>query len=218
MLTINNVHSAIFDIDGTLLDSMGIWSDLCSRCLRSLGVEPDEDVDSIVSDMTMQECASYVVGRYHLTKTTEQFEEIALSVIDRFYREEVGLKPGAMQLVTSLYKAGIPMILVTTADKELARAALTRNEIFQYFRALITCDEYGTSKGESFIFKKALEILGASDEGVYVFEDSLKAIRTARQIGYITVGIKDKSDEANWELIEECASYTVDGLDDITYR
>jgi len=218
MYELSNVKGVIFDIDGTLLDSMSIWEDLCSRYLTSLNVTPSEDVDSIVANMSMIECADYAISRYNLDLDRDDFIAGIRKIIEKFYREEVALKPGAKELVDSIWQAGIPMVLVTTGDRKLAGCALVRCKIFDKFEALLTCNDYNTSKESAYIFELAEDIIDrfAVKGDVYVFEDSIVAIRTAKQAGYKVVGIRDNSGCKTFDEIMKTADITIDSLEEIT--
>lgn len=204
-----SVKGAIFDIDGTLLDSMGIWEHLSSDYLKSKGIEPSEDVDAILYNMTFEEGCVYLKEHYESDKSEKEIAAGISSVLEDFYLYKVKAKPMAVKLVKSLYERKIPMVLATTGDERLAQKALERLGLFRYFKALLSCGALNTSKREAKIYVAALKQIGydISEKDVYVFEDSLTAVRTAREAGFTVVGIYDEASENEQEEIIRTAQY-----------
>lgn len=187
------MKAAIFDLDGTLLDSMGIWNDAGKRYLHSIGVEPEENLSIILFPMTMEVGARYVKEHYHLQQTEGQIMDGVLGIVRNFYYEEVQAKEGAKEFLERLSKQGIPMAAATAGNRELAERALMRLGIRSYFKEILTCTEVGAGKHEPDIYQKALEILGSVPEETYVFEDAFYALETAKKAGFRTVGVEDDS-------------------------
>ena len=151
----NCIKAAIFDIDGTLLDSMPMWQDVCARYLISIGITPEPDLSKKVFSMTLKEGCKYTKEQYNLDISEDEIEDGIIKLIEHFYYYEVELKPGAKELIMELNAKNIPMVLATTGDEDLATHALLRNGIFNYFKKLYTCGEYNTSKRERYIFDLA---------------------------------------------------------------
>ncbi len=203
------ISGAIFDIDGTLLDSMGIWEEVGMRYLQSLGILPEANLSEILFSMSMEEGANYLKEHYHLSKEAEQIKEDILKIIADFYYDEVTLKPGVKTLLELFEKRKIPMVLATSGDKQLAMAALKRLEIDGYFSKLLTCTEFKTSKREPLIYEKAIEFFNVPASGVIVFEDVLYALKVAKKLGCITVGVEDVTSQSDRAEIIEVADYYV---------
>lgn len=207
----NKLKAAIFDIDGTLLDSMPMWSDVCARYLISIGVVPEPDLSEKVFTMTLKEGCEYTKAHYDLSLSVDEIEEGIKSLIENFYYNEVLLKPGVKKFVEKLDSGKIPMVLATTGDEELASSALKRNGILKYFKKLYACGDYDTSKREKYIFmlaKSTLEEAAGTKlkcHEIGVFEDSLTAIKTAKETGFFVVGILDEESKDSWNEIKEIA-------------
>jgi HAD superfamily hydrolase (TIGR01509 family) len=199
------VKGAIFDIDGTILDSMPIWNDLGARYLATLSIKAEEDLGQILFPMTLEAAAGYVKDRYHLLQSEDEIVQAALDMIEKFYRYEVGLKPGVDVYLKGLHQKGIPMILATSGNRELATAALTRLGVLEYFQDLLTVSDYGTSKHEPDIYLKAAELLQVQPGECMVFEDVFYALQTAKNAGFLCAGVKDDASAEDWAQIRSIA-------------
>lgn len=105
------IHGVIFDVDGTLLDSMVIWEEAAVRYLNSLGLEPEENLSEKIMTMSMEEGADYLIDHYGVSLTRTQILDGIRELIRGFYEDEVQLKPGVEQVIKLLASKGIPMIL-----------------------------------------------------------------------------------------------------------
>lgn len=212
MRTLRDISAAIFDIDGTLLDSSGIWKDLGGRYLRGIGVTPRPGLAGILAPMTMQESCQYLRETYGLPASEADIQSELLGMISRFYREECALKPGAAELLEVLQNRGVTMALATAGDRELSRTALGRLGVLRYFSGIVTCDEYG-SKNRPGIFLAAAVLTGSSPTECAIFEDSLQAVRTADSAGFLTAAVRDISEPRQDEL-RSCADFYAESLSD----
>lgn len=186
------IKGAIFDVDGTLLDSMGVWDTIGEDYLRSLGYEPREKLNEKFRTMSIREAAAYYISEYGVPLTVEEICSQVNGWIERFYREEAQLKPGAAGFVKRLYDAGVKLVIATATDDFLVEAALERCGVMGYFSGLITCTHVNQGKDRPDVYRAAMESIGTSRENTVVFEDSLKALRTAREDGFLTVGVCDR--------------------------
>ena len=204
------IRGVIFDIDGTLIDSMSFWDDLGARYLMSIGVEPEADLGQVLFTMSLEQGAAYMKEHYALSSSEEEIRAGVLGVIDHFYRKEVPLKPGMREIVEDYHRRSIPMTLATTSDKELVTAALTRLGLFGYFDRLYTATELKTNKQEPRIYQEAARSMGTSPEETAVYEDVLHAIKTAHDAGFYTIAVYDAASDKDWEAIQQLADECVD--------
>lgn len=205
MRALSDISAAIFDIDGTLLDSSGIWEHLGERFLLSRGITPQPGLSGILAPMTMEESCRFLRENYCLPDSPEAIRTALLSMIAYFYRQECRLRPGAAQLVQALHDRGVRLVLATAGDRALSEAALDRCGILQRFSGIVTCAEYG-GKSSPEIFLAAAEIAGFPPEECAVFEDSLAAVKTAKAAGFLTAAVADIS-EPRQDLLEQTADY-----------
>lgn len=210
------IRGAIFDLDGTLLDSTGMWDELDGRYLRSLGRQPLDDLSEKLHPLTMLQAAELIRSEYSLTKSPEEIMAEIISLAEEFYRSEVQLKRGAEQLLKRLNEAGIPMCVCTANDRRLTLAALERLGVMKYFRGCLTCGEYGGKDSEG-IFLAAARLLETAPAQTAVFEDSLHALTTAKNAGFIGVAVYDRG-ESRTEQLRQTADIFVDSPDEFVTK
>lgn len=199
------IKGAIFDVDGTLLDSMFIWDELGSRYLESLKLVPEENLSDILFPMTLEESSSYLKKRYKILKSEEEIRDEIVSILKEFYIYEVKLKSGAISCLEMLKEHHIPMVITTIGDVELIQSALSRLGIDSYFQEILTCEQYHTTKHTSLIYQKACECLNLPCSNVIVFEDVLHAIISAKEAGCYVVAMEDESSKKDRTKIVEVA-------------
>lgn len=199
------IKAAIFDLDGTLLDSMHMWYEVGGRFLESVGVRPEKDLSRILFPMTVEEGAAYMKEHYHLRQNEQEIVQGVLGIVRDFYCNEVQVKEGALEFLKDLSGRGIPMVAATAGNKELAEAALKRLGVMEVFERLISCTEVGCGKHRPDVYFKALEILGTKPEDTCVFEDVYYALKTAKEAGFQTVAIEDDGSAEDREQIKEIA-------------
>ena len=200
------LRGAIFDMDGTLLDSMQVWENAGEDYLRALGCAPEEGVGELMKSMSLQQAALYCRERYALPLSVEEIMAGVNGRVEDFYRRQARLKPGAADFLDALSRRGVAMCLATATDLHLVEAALERCGVRKYFSALFTCTQVGGGKDEPRIYREALRHLGTGRTDTLVFEDALYAARTAKGDGFVTVGVAD-SYEKNEEELERLSDF-----------
>ena len=205
-----SLQGAIFDADGTLLNSMYVWRNLGERYLISLGIIPEKGLSGKLWPLSYDEGCEYIVKNYDLKRSVSEIQRGISSMIEKFYAEEAELKPGVREFLEALSEKNIPMVIATSGDRNLLRSALVRNDIDKYFAAVFTCSELGTDKRHAKIFMACADFLKLKPENIAVFEDSLFAIEAAKSSGFVTFGVEDASSINDKERIIETADYYVD--------
>lgn len=195
------IKGAIFDIDGTLLDSMPVWENAGARYLATLGIKARSDLKERLDALSLPEGALYMQKEYKLSVTTEEILEGVNQVVKDFYFKEAVLKPGVCDLIQKLKKNQVRLIIATATDAEMAKAALIRNGIWKDFDGMITCEEAGAGKTSPTVFELAREHLQTKKEETWVFEDSLYAVKTASKAGFPVCSIYDAYSRDNTEEI-----------------
>lgn len=199
----------IFDMDGTILDSMRMWGTLDVQYLNELGIEPDDKFHDEVRTMTMLMAAEYIHDRYQIQYEPDEIVRQFKAHIDDYYKNILQLKPGVMELIQKLSSRGIHMMVATANEYDMCEAALERNGIMQYMDGLITCTMAGAGKERPDIYIKACEMMKISIEDSVVFEDSLFAIRTAQQAGFTVIAVYDETAADCWDEICNITEYQV---------
>ena len=178
------IRGAIFDVDGTLLDSMFIWDTIGETYLRSIGYQPKENLNETFKNMSLHQAARYYQTEYGVTQSIDEIMDGVNAMLERYYRFEVPLKPGVAELLERLRQDGVKLCIATATDRHLVEAALDRCGILSCFGEIFTCNEVGHGKDEPDIFEAALRFLGTEKSETVVFDDSLYAIRTAKETGF----------------------------------
>ena len=204
------IKAAIFDADGTLLDSMSQWNLVPYKYVKSLGVAADENIAEKLFTMTISEAAEFIIDEYELSVTVEEAVEGMDAIIREFYKNDVKLKDGAGELLEFFKSRGIPMVIGTSTDRDCIEVGLERTGISAYFDRIYTSTEVGKSKEKPDLFIQAMEFMESSPDETIVFEDGLYSLRTAAALGMKTVGIFDEVSLSNQKELKELADLYVD--------
>ena len=189
------IKGVIFDIDGVLIDSMEIWTDLGARYVTGFGKEPEEGLAGKLFSMSMEQGAEYLREHYLPEKTADEILAGLSGMLRDFYYHEVKAKPGAGELMKQLHTLGIKMTAATSSPRDHVEKALERNGMLTYIERIFTCAEVKASKHTPVIYNEAARFMGLEPDKVCVFEDSLYAALTAAAAGYHTVGVYDEKGE-----------------------
>ena len=209
------LKGAIFDFDGTLVDSMFIWDTIGEDYLRSLGKEPREDLKETFMTLTLEEAAEYYRTHYGVTLSVKEIVDGVNAMVEGIYRTRVALKQGVADFLAQLKDNGTRMCIATVTDRYLVEETLDRLGILQYFSEIFTCAEVGYGKDKPIIYRKALEHLDTAKNETYVFEDSLFALKTAKADGFTTVGVYDRHENRQDNLKNLADYYIVDFADPV---
>ena len=187
----------IFDMDGTLTDSMTIvWEGAPAALLARYGRTPKADLHDVLLNMGMDDGARYLITEYDLPLTMESYFEVMYQVIADLY-ETVELKPGVREMLARLRAEGARMCICSNTRSSQCRTVLTRLGVDGYF------DFYIEAKGEKSkshpeVFFEAMQRLGGTDPAACaVCEDAIYAADTAHKAGFYLVGIQDAASAAD---------------------
>ena len=194
------IAGAVFDVDGTLLDSMSIWDTVGADYLRSIGFKPKENLNEVFKDMSLDQAARYYQTEYGVTLSVEEITEGVNALLEDFYRHRAALKLGAGELVRELSRRGVKLCVATATDRFLVEAALERCGVLSCFGRIFTCGEVGHGKNEPHIFEAALRFLGTVREETLVFDDALYAVRTAKKAGFPVAAVYDSHEKGQAQV------------------
>ncbi|MDO5521722.1 MAG: HAD family phosphatase [bacterium] len=209
------ITGAIFDLDGTLIDSMGVWDELADQYLLKNGIMAQKGVREQVKTMSLEESVAYFKEYYKMKKSKEQMIAEINGLITSEYEERIPIKEGTKELLEILKQKNVKMCIATATDKELVVKALKRLGILSYFRDVITCSEVGKSKEYPDIYDEALARLKTEKETTIVVEDAYHAICTAKAAGYTVLAVREQSEAENQERICGIADMYVETLKEV---
>lgn len=204
-----NKRYAIFDMDGTLVDSMGYWKALGRDYLAGLGMRATAEQLEPIGPMTMLESAAYFMETFGVPGPAQRIVDEMHAVMDRRYRSDVPLKPGVKEYLEELRERGVRMCVATATAEPLSHACLSRLGVDGCFDFILSCETIGVGKTRPDIYHLAAERLGAPPAEIAVFEDALYAVQTAKQAGYYTVGIYEPAYDKDWGRISALADETI---------
>ena len=198
-------QGAIFDLDGTLVDSMGVWHWIDREFLGRRGIEMDDTYTHAVKTMKYETAAVYTIQRYGLQESVQQVMAEWDSMALEAYRNHIRCKPGAAEYLRQLKDKGVKLALATVSHRALSEAVLRSNGIYELFDVLTDVSQVTRGKEEPDLYLFAADKLGLKPEQCIVFEDVLVGIRSAKRAGFLTCGVKDHSSKEEEVLIQETA-------------
>ncbi len=197
-------------MDGTILDSMGMWENLGSLFLLKKGITPPPGLREIIENKTLEESAEYFINDLGLEGTVSSLVKEVLSLISYQYYNELEMKPGMKELILSEYESGSNMCILTTSDRELAQAAMNRHGIAHCFKKIYTAETLGMSKRTPDIFIKTCELMGCEPKDAIVYEDALYAAKSAKGAGCYLIAVYDHANRSDWEQIKILADEIIE--------
>ena len=199
----------IWDMDGTILDSMPYWTNLGRDYLVSVGITPPQNLHEIIDAMTMEESARYFRQTLGLDKPEETIIEEIFSLIADEYRQLGPAKALAADAIPQAHRAGCRMCVLTTSDKELASQALRRVGLLDCFEAILSTDTLGLDKRSGTIYERTCELLGFDIAQTLICEDAPYAIRAAKQTKAKVLAVYDPESEGDWDALCRLADWWV---------
>ena len=205
-----HAKAAIFDLDGTLLDSMGVWKRIDADFLAQRGFEVPDDYVTTVSAMQFRQIAEYTIARFGLDETPEQLMDTWNEMARVAYCTVVEAKPGALTYLEELHARGVGLAVATSLPPMLREPALDHAGMRDLFDVTVSVDDVGdVGKDRPDVYLAAARKLGVQPRDCTVFEDLLAGMRSARSVGMRVWAMYDDSSAADWPAIRELADGTL---------
>lgn len=209
------IKSAIFDMDGTLVDSLMLWDvlwqELGSRYLGDKAFAPTALDDKAVRTMPLKDAMELIHTNYSLGESGEELLSAANELMIDFYSNSVQLKDGVREFLDYCYNNGVKMCITSATAPDLIDIAIEHCGLEKYFLKIFSCGVLGKGKDTPDIYLMAQEFLDTETKETWVFEDSVVAIETAVKIGMPTVGIYDRFNFGQDRIKEIATEYIAPG-------
>lgn len=195
----NNLKAAIFDLDGTLVDSMDVWSKIDEEYLKSFGLEVPDNLQKEITHLTLTETAKYFKEKFNIKDNINSIIDKWNSMAFYHYSNNIGLKEGALDYLKQLKENNIKIALATSNSVPLLEASLKNNGIYEYFDVISTSEEVKKSKAHPDIYLLSAKKLNVDPKNCIVFEDIPLAVKGAKLAGMTVYAVYDKSSEDSKE-------------------
>lgn len=213
------MKSLIFDVDGTILDSMPMWLELENNLLSKYGYTMEtigKDIKDKIESLSIKGMSKYIAETIAIDMTYDEVYEYFQRSIDYKYSNEIEVKFGTIEKIKALYRKGYQMAVASSSSSECIINAFKRLGIQECFTIYATADNIGLRKSTDEFWINVVDKLSKDVSEVILYDDALYALEQAKKLGIEVVGIKDFPwNESDWERIEEVSSYTLDGIYDI---
>ena len=201
----------IWDMDGTILDSMRYWLSLGEDYLIRRGITPPEDLRETIESMTLEESAAYFQKEFGIALSVQEIISGFLTMIADEYRHTIPAKSFASEIIKQAAAGGSQMCVLTTSDHDLAAEALQRVGLLRYFETILTAEALGMDKRSGAIYETVMERLGYVPAKTLICEDALYAVRAAAEAGSRTgakvLAFRDIANADDWAQITALADY-----------
>lgn len=213
---LKDIDAIIFDIDGTLIDSMWIWTNIDDLFLAKYNLTEPPNFHEGMEGKSYSETAQYFLDIFpELPHTRQELEDEWHQMAYDIYTKEIPLKKGAYAFIENMYQEGKKLGIATSNTRVLAEGTLKNNNIFPFFHSIWTSDEAKVGKPSPDVYLRVAESLGVLPERCLVFEDVPKGIMAGKNAGMKVCAIDDPFSRSQEELKRELADYYIQDFDDI---
>lgn len=212
---LEQIKAAIFDLDGTLVDSMGLWREIDIEFLQERGIAYHDSLQELIEGMSFTETAVFCKEYYHLSESVEELKAIWNRMAEHKYRYEVQPKPGAMEFLEELKARGIKMGIATSNSEELIQAVNGAYHFDRYMSCIVTACSVNKGKPAPDVYLEAARQLDVSPADCLVFEDIVKGLEAGKNAGMRVCAIEDVYSASQREKKREICDYYIESYDDI---
>lgn len=214
-MEMKKIKAVIFDMDGTLLDSMGVWDKVDRTFFERRGMTMPQDYHKNVKNMHFPVAAQYTKERFSLPDTEESIMEEWTELCYNEYEQDVRLKEGAYEYLKLLREKGIKLGYATANSRELCEVCLKNCGVLDYFTSRTYVSEVENGKSEPDIYLLAAERLGVTPDECVVFEDLPMGIKSAKKGGFTVCGVYEEASQKGEEDFKEYADYFISSFKEL---
>lgn len=212
---LRDIKAVIFDMDGTIIDSMWVWKEVDVDFLKKRGIELPEDLQRAIEGLSFTETAVYFKERFNLKESIEEIKDEWMDMVDHYYRNIIQAKKGVHKFLKYLKENGYLIGMATSNNRQLVEAVLLRNNILQYFDEIVTTCEVPRDKSFPDVFLETAKRLNVKPQECIVFEDTVPAVRGARAAGMKVVGVYDENGTCTPDELKEITDHLIEDFEDI---
>ena len=210
----SDIEAVIFDLDGTLADSMWMWADIDREYLSRFGLKPDRKLGAQVAGMSIEETAAFFKKNYGLKDSIERIIQDWVDMSIENYKHKVKFKPYAVEAI-KLFKAnGLRTAIASSNGVEMVKACLKSNEVEEYFDAVVTSSEAEHGKPAPDVYLLAAKRIGAEPSACMVFEDIPAGLMAGHAAGMKTIGVRDDHSSGSEADMRALADAYFEGFED----
>ncbi len=205
----------IFDMDGTLIDSNGIWRDVDTAFLAKRGLPYTHEYYEGVAHTVFPKAAIFTKEYCHLSESTDEIMAEWMEMAGDLYTTSVPVKAGVVDYLEKCRAAGERMAVLTSSVPAHCHAALGHLGLKPYFEQIFFAQELGMDKKEPAIYRKTAELLGVALGECTIFDDSIAACRSARAAGMHVVGVYDEFFHVSWDEMQTVCHRCIRGFEEL---
>ncbi len=209
------VKAAIFDVDGTMVDSMYVWEKVDCDFLTQRGIPVTSEYSETMRGMFFEQAAQYTIDHYGLNESVEQIVSIWLDMARHEYENNVKAKPQLREYLDELKSKGIRLGIATSSDPYLLEPVLSSNHLNSYFDKICYTSQVGRGKSFPDIYLYTARQLGVHPQNCVVFEDIPEGISGANKAGMKTVAVYDKASQQHEQTLKQQAHKYIFGFSEV---
>lgn len=206
---LRDIKGAIFDMDGTLIDSMWVWDKIDVDFLKKRDIELPSDLRENIEHLSFDDTAEYFKKRFNLKDSTDEIKNEWTNMAYYEYAHNVTLKPYVKEYLSMLKSYGIKIGLATSNSILLLETVLKKHNIYKFFDNITTTNETGKNKNFPDVYLLSAKRLNIVPWSCIVFEDILPAVLGAKAAGMKVVGVFDSFSEPHWPQIREISDLSI---------
>ena len=205
----------LFDLDGTLLDSMGVWEQIDVDFLTRRNIPVPEDYAQAIAPMGFRRAAEYTIARFGFSQSPEEIMEEWHQMAVEQYAHHLSLKPGAKEYLEELKQQGKPLAVVTASYPELYQPALERGGGLDLFDTIVTVNQVPRGKGFPDIYLEAAKRIQVPPQQCAVFEDITQGIQGAKAADCLAVAVYDSANQGQWDQTKALADLSIRSFEEL---